>query len=124
GDATAEKIDKQATLIGDRMGRSRQRLVINNDPGKTTQIIQDRILLDLDVLIEQSRRQLAQARNMPPQQGEPQPQPQGQPKPEQAQNQGQQQQPQASNPAQTSRVSGQQHANANPGRDIKAQGEE
>ena len=30
------------------MARSRQRLALNNDPGKTTQMIQERILLDLD----------------------------------------------------------------------------
>ena len=124
GDPTADKIEKQTNLVGDRMARSRQRLAINDDPGKTTQIIQDRILLDLDNLIEQSRRQLAQARNMPPQPGEQQPQPQGQPKPQQANNQGQPQQQVASNPAQTSRVSGQQHANAKPGGAIKADDQE
>src|SRR5439155_5952167 len=53
----AERIEKDLLLVGDRMARSRQRLALNNDPGKTTQIIQERILHDLDSLIEQSRRQ-------------------------------------------------------------------
>jgi hypothetical protein len=58
-----EAEEKQAGLIGDRMARSRQRLALNSDPGKVTQIIQDRIVLDLDDLIEQARQQQAQTRN-------------------------------------------------------------
>jgi hypothetical protein len=53
----AEQIEKDMMMVGDRMARSRQRLALNNDPGKTTQLIQERILKDLDSLIEQSRRQ-------------------------------------------------------------------
>ena len=53
----AAQIEKDLMLVGDRMARSKQRLALNNDPGKTTQIIQERILRDLDSLIEQSRRQ-------------------------------------------------------------------
>jgi hypothetical protein len=53
----AEQIEKDILVVGDRMARSRQRLALNNDPGKTTQVIQDRILLDLDSLIDQSRKQ-------------------------------------------------------------------
>jgi hypothetical protein len=53
----AAQIEKDILVVGDRMARSRQRLALNNDPGKTTQIIQDRILLDLDSLIDQSRKQ-------------------------------------------------------------------
>ncbi len=51
-----EKTDKQVNLVGDRMARSRQRLALNNDPGKTTQIIQDRIIDDIDSLIDQARQ--------------------------------------------------------------------
>jgi hypothetical protein len=61
----AEKEETQAGLIGDRMARSRQRLAINTDPGKVTQIIQDRILKDFDILIDQARQQQAEVRNPP-----------------------------------------------------------
>src|SRR5262249_31129618 len=37
----AEAIEKDILVVGDRMARSRQRLALNNDPGKVTQIIQD-----------------------------------------------------------------------------------
>jgi cobalamin biosynthesis Mg chelatase CobN len=55
--------ERQANLIGNRMARSRQRLALNGDPGKVTQLIQKKILDDLDALIEQARKQQAQARN-------------------------------------------------------------
>jgi len=61
----AEPEETQAGLIGDRMARSRQRLAINTDPGEVTQIIQDRILKDFDVLIDQARQQEAELRNPP-----------------------------------------------------------
>jgi hypothetical protein len=61
----AEQEETQAGLVGDRMARSRQRLAINSDPGRVTQIIQDRILQDFDVLIDQSRKQEAEIRNPP-----------------------------------------------------------
>ncbi len=60
GELTEEAIERDTNLIGDRMARSRQRLAINHDPGKTTQKIQERILIDLDQLIEASRRQQQQ----------------------------------------------------------------
>jgi hypothetical protein len=90
GQPDAEQETKQINRVGDRMGRVRQRLALDNDPGKTTQTIEDRILGDLDVLIEQSRRKMAQARNQKPSEAPPQ---QGQPQPngQQANNQGQQQ---------------------------------
>ncbi|HSZ56808.1 MAG TPA: hypothetical protein VK797_14160 [Tepidisphaeraceae bacterium] len=73
-------------LTGDRMARSRQRLAVNNDPGKITQEIQKRIVIDLDSLIEQARNQQAQMRP-----GQRQPGKQGQqPQPGQG-NRGQQQ---------------------------------
>jgi hypothetical protein len=73
----AEQIEKDILVIGDRMARSRQRLALNNDPGKVTQVIQDRILRDLDFLIDQSRKQAC---------------PGGQPQPQQANKPGQQMQ--------------------------------
>jgi hypothetical protein len=87
-----EKTEKQVNLVGDRMARSRQRLALNNDAGKTTQIIQDRILTDIDILIDQARKQQAQTRNSRQQQQQQQQQQQNQPNDAQAQNQAQQQQ--------------------------------
>jgi hypothetical protein len=55
----AEQIEKDLLTVGDRMARSRQRLAIKNDPGKTTQLIQERILIDLDTLIDQAKKQAA-----------------------------------------------------------------
>ncbi len=82
-----EKNSKQAGLIGDRMARSRQRLGLNNDPGKVTQMIQQRIIEDMDYLIDQARQQQAQTRNGgPPKPG--QKMAQAKPNPAQAQNQG------------------------------------
>ncbi len=60
GDPNAEGIEKETNLIGDRMARSKQRLVLNKDPGKVTQAIQERILLDFDDLIDQARQQQQQ----------------------------------------------------------------
>jgi hypothetical protein len=71
----AEKIEKDTNLVGDRMARSRQRLALNKDAGKVTQLIQDRIVLDLDRLIEQARQQQCNSTG-------------GQPKPGMAQKQG------------------------------------
>jgi len=67
--ADADKEEKQASLIGDRMARSRQRLALNDDAGRVTQLIQQRIVKDLDDLIEQSREQQAQSRNNDQNQG-------------------------------------------------------
>ncbi len=52
-----DRIEKDTILIGDRMARSRQRLALNKDPGKVTQIIQDRIITDMDKLIQEARQQ-------------------------------------------------------------------
>jgi hypothetical protein len=56
-DPQAEEVETQTNRVGDRMARSRQRLAMNHDPGKTTQLIQKRILIDLDQLIEQASQQ-------------------------------------------------------------------
>lgn len=68
GEITDDNVGNSVKLTGDRMARSRQRLAVNNDPGKVTQVIQKRILDDLDVLIEASRRQIANS-TKPGQQG-------------------------------------------------------
>jgi hypothetical protein len=57
-----DQTENTIKLTGDRMARSRQRLALNNDPGKVTQEIQKRIVIDLDGLIEQARNQQAQMR--------------------------------------------------------------
>jgi hypothetical protein len=61
----ADVAEKGVMMVGDRMARSRQRLAINDDPGKVTQIIQERILKDLDILIDQSKKQQAQTTGQP-----------------------------------------------------------
>jgi len=103
GDADADAEQKQVTRVADRMARARQRLVTNLDPGQTTQLIQKRILDDMDILIEQARKQQAQARNSENQEpGEAQAKQQPRPgEQQQPNNQGQQQQ-QASDAAQQS----------------------
>jgi hypothetical protein len=118
-----DQLTDDVKMVGQRMGRSRQRLALDHDPGKTTQAIQDRILQNLDNLIQLARQQQAQAMSKPgkgqqPQQGQ-------QPKPDsgaRADNQGKQQgQPQPNrgqNPAQTERVGGTGDNNADLSREI------
>jgi hypothetical protein len=55
-----DQTENSIKLTGDRMARSRQRLALNNDPGKITQEIQKRIVIDLDSLIQQAQNQQAQ----------------------------------------------------------------
>ncbi|QOV89945.1 DUF4175 family protein [Humisphaera borealis] len=75
---TADTVEKTIKLIGDRMGRSRQRLALDNDPGKTTQEIQKRIIMDLDNLIKLAQQQ--QQGGGKPQPGKPGDKP-GEPQP-------------------------------------------
>ena len=63
--AGADDVTKKVKTLGDRMGRSRQRLAVNNDPGKTTQEIQKRIVDQLDDLIELAQKQQQQRRQGP-----------------------------------------------------------
>jgi hypothetical protein len=58
-----DAVARDVKLTGDRMARSRQRLALNNDPGKVTQTIQEKIINDLDQLIELSRQQQMQMQN-------------------------------------------------------------
>jgi hypothetical protein len=123
GAPDADKDEKQANLIGDRMARSRQRLAMNTDPGRVTQLIQQRIIIDLDAMIQQAREQEAQTRNprqqQQRQQGQGQRMAQGQPRNQPGANRGQQQQQdQASNGAVASRSPGQSAVNTDLSRDI------
>lgn len=112
GNPAADADAKQAERVGQRMARARQRLALDLDPGQVTQLIQKKILDDMDVLIEQSRRQQAQARNAE-NQGQPsEAETKRQPRPGEAQaqadNQGEsgQQQPQGNTPAEQSAAAG------------------
>jgi hypothetical protein len=75
---TDDQAANTVKLTGDRMARSRQRLAINDDPGKITQEIQKRILFDLDNMIKLAQAQQAQMKpgNGPPKPGKGPPQPQ------------------------------------------------
>jgi hypothetical protein len=114
--AGEDTVTSNMKLTGDRMARSRQRLALNNDPGKVTQTIQEKIVGDLDQLIELSRQQQQQQQNAQNKQqqqkqqmaqkqlgqmklSQQQDQKPGQPKPGQPQKGGQ-------NPAQASRMPG------------------
>ncbi len=123
---SAEKEEKSANLIGDRMARSRQRLAIDSDTGKVTQVIQDRILDDLDLLIDQARQQTAEMRN-PPKGGQGQQQSKPGDQMAKADNQGKQQgprQPKSSNPAQQSNANAPGNANTDLSKQIKESLEE
>jgi hypothetical protein len=104
-----DNTEREASLIGDRMARSRQRLALNNDPGKVTQEIQRRIIVDLDSLIQQAQQQQAQTRNQRQQQQQGQQMQQARGQQGQPQNQGQpgQQQQQGRQAAADSRAPGQ-----------------
>ncbi len=68
----AEVVQKDMNLVGDRMARVRQRLAINNDPGKITQVIEDRIVENMDDLIEMARKKEAQSTGKPDPNAKPQ----------------------------------------------------
>ena len=89
-------------LTGDRMARSRQRLALNTDPGKVTQEIQKRIVIDIDSLIQQAQNQQAQQKPGKPQPGKGQQPRPGQQGGQQQVAQGQQQQQGGKNAAQQS----------------------
>jgi len=77
GDASPEPdpVKNDVNLIGQRMGRSRQRLALSRDPGKVTQEIQRRILQNLDALIDAARVQEAESKSPSSQQPQPGEQP-------------------------------------------------
>ena len=70
GELTDDTVENNVKLTGDRMARSRQRLALNNDPGKTTQKIQERIVKDLELMIELARRQIPKNPKMQQAQGQ------------------------------------------------------
>ena len=74
GDPQAQKETKQLNRVGDRMARSRQRLALDGDPGKVTQEIQKRIVVDISDMIKQAQQQQANSQPKPGQKsGEPKP---------------------------------------------------
>jgi hypothetical protein len=59
-------IAKDLDEVGQRMSRSKVLLGADHDPGKTTQEIQNRILSNMDALIELARSQQQQTNSPPP----------------------------------------------------------
>jgi hypothetical protein len=103
---TDDQTTNSVKLTGDRMARSRQRLALNNDPGKITQEIQKRIQVDLDNLIKLAQAQQSQSKpgqGQPKPGDKPKPQPgQPQPGPQQVAKAGKEHQEQGQQPAQES----------------------
>jgi len=89
----ADPAEKSIKLVGARMSRSRDRLATAFDPGMTTQRIQDRIVKDLDVLIDMARQQQSNNPPPPPSNSPSKPGDQQQPANSQADGQGQQSKP-------------------------------
>jgi hypothetical protein len=58
-----DQVKDDVALIGQRMGRSRQRLALDHDPGQVTQDVQNRILKNLDALIDAARVQEAESKS-------------------------------------------------------------
>jgi hypothetical protein len=65
GSPNPDQTKNDINLVGQRMGRSRQRLALDHDPGKVTQEIQNRILQNLDALIDAARVQEAESKTQP-----------------------------------------------------------
>jgi hypothetical protein len=71
GSPTPDPEKDDLNLVGERMARSHQRLSLEKDPGPVTQDIQNRILQNLDALIDQARTQEAEQKQQPkPQQSQ------------------------------------------------------
>jgi hypothetical protein len=116
GNEQASQEASEVRRAGDRMARSRQRLTVRRDPGEVTQLIQRRIIEDLDRLIDQARSREAETRNSQPKSRGEQKQ-QAQPGSSQAQNQGSPQ-PAGSNAAQQS-TAGPAGSEARPAQEIR-----
>ena len=100
GKSSDDQVANDIKMAGQRMARSRQRLALDTDPGKTTQLIQERIVMNMDNLIQLARQQQAQCKPGPGQ-GQPQ-------QAMKAQNQGSQgvsQQNQGTTPANSEKLS-------------------
>lgn len=91
GDPNAEQLQQEAVRVGTRMSRSRQRLADNKDPGRVTQLIQQKVLEDFDLLIKQAQQQQKQSKQQQKGQGQGQQQQRPQQGQQQAPNQGQNQ---------------------------------
>ncbi|MCY2954536.1 MAG: hypothetical protein NTU53_21610 [Planctomycetota bacterium] len=116
----AKSSDDQAAndvkMAGQRMARSRQRLALDNDPGKTTQKIQERIVMNLDNLIQLARQQQAQAK---PGSGKGQPQQAMKPQNNGAQEKGESQPNQSTTPANSEKLSAGGNNTADTSKDIR-----
>jgi hypothetical protein len=116
----AKSSDDQAAndikMAGQRMARSRQRLALDNDPGKTTQKIQERIVMNLDNLIQLARQQQAQAK---PGSGKGQTQQAMKPRNDGAQEKGESQPNQSTTPANSEKLSAGGNNTADTSKDIR-----
>lgn len=123
GDPGSKDKEIDVRRIGDRMARVRQRLELDRNPGRVTQVIEKRILKDFDLLIEAARQQQQKGGGKPqPQQGQQAPQPeQGE---QQAQNKGQNQQAAGQEAAANSNSAGPSGTQAGAGKDIRELSEE
>jgi hypothetical protein len=63
GQPDSDQVKNSVDLVGQRMGRSHQRLADDHDPGNVTQEIQKRILKNLDDLIEMARAEQQEAQS-------------------------------------------------------------
>lgn len=126
GKAGDDQLGDDMKLVGQRMARSRQRLALDLDPGKTTQLIQDKIILNLENLAQMARKQEAQAQPKPGpgQPGQQQPQPQPGQNQGQQQQQGQPQQNQGTTPAQSEQAGGAGNNAADLSKDIREKASE
>ena len=57
----AQGIQDDTSMVGIRMSRANQRLALDIDPGKTTQKIQERIVIEMDSLANMAQQQQTQA---------------------------------------------------------------
>jgi hypothetical protein len=123
GDPGAKDKEIDVRRIGDRMARVRQRLELDRNAGRVTQVIQKRILTDFDLLIEAARQQQCKGGGQSkPKDGEQAPQPD--PGQEQAQNKGQNKANPGAQAANNSKSTGPSGTHAGAGRDIREMSEE
>ncbi len=112
GDADAPVGDASVTRLGDYLARARQRLTELDDAGPVTQAVQERIVVELDALAQQSQNQAQQSSSSSAagKPGQPQPGQPGSPR-------GVQQQPgqPAGQPNQPGQPAGQQPGQPEPG---------
>lgn len=122
GDPGAKDKQIDVRRIGDRMARVRQRLELDRNPGRVTQVIEKRILEDFDLLIEAARAQQNSGGSPKPGDGQQAPQPD--PGDAQAQNKGQNQNVSGEQAAAQSNSAGPSGTQAGKGKDIHETAEE